>query len=108
MLDIIIRYFYTLNKMTTSTRKRGGLKTAKHVIKSTLQEDINKDLLERIPIDAFIQEHIQLIVKNTVGVICKKCGSDDVYCESRQLRSIDEATTKLYTCLNCGNKWRVD
>lgn len=86
----------------------GGLKVAKPVYKSTIQEEINKDLLERIPISAFLQEKIQVMVKNTVGIKCRKCGSEDVFCESKQLRSADEATTKIYTCLNCGNRWRVD
>ena len=93
---------------STSTSTTGGLKVSKKVFKASIQEDINKDLLERIPISAFIQEAITLMVKNTINIKCRKCGSDDVYCESKQLRSADEATTKLYTCLTCGNKWRVD
>ena len=81
---------------------------AKNDVISTLQNAINEDLRRTIPLEAFIQEKIQLMVKNTVGIRCKKCGSDDVFCESRQIRSADEATSKIYTCLNCGNKWRVD
>ncbi len=81
---------------------------AKNDVISTLQDAINEDLRKTIPLEAFIQEKIQLMVKNTVGIRCKKCGSDDVFCESRQIRSADEATSKIYTCLNCGNKWRVD
>lgn len=75
---------------------------------SSIQELINKKLLEMIPIDAFKQEEIQTKVKNTVGVICSRCKSDNVYVQSRQVRSADEAMTKFYECLHCGNRWRVD
>ena len=95
--------------MTTTNSTSGGLKISKKLVtKFTIQDEINKELLERIPISAFIQEKIQVMVKNTVGIKCRKCGSDNVYCQSKQLRAADEATTKLYTCLNCGNKWRID
>lgn len=97
-----------MSSKNKSKATSGGLKVSKKVFKASIQEDINKDLLERIPISAFIQETIKLMVKNTINIVCKKCGSDDVYCESKQLRSADEATTKIYTCLTCGNKWRVD
>lgn len=73
-----------------------------------LQRLIDKDLRERIPISVFIQEKIVTMIKNTVGIKCKVCGSDNVYVESKQVRSADEAMTKFYTCLNCGNKWRFD
>lgn len=87
----------------------GGLKVKKNVDhKSTIQESINEDLLRTINIQAFLQEAIQYMVKNTVGIKCKKCGSDNVWVESKQVRSSDEATSKFYTCLQCGNKWRVD
>ena len=95
-----------MKRVTIDTEIEGGSKNDKQI--SVLQEALNKDLFENIPMDAFIQERVQLMVKNTVGIRCRKCGSDDINCESRQMRSADEATTKIYTCLNCGNKWRVD
>lgn len=75
---------------------------------STIQELINKDLNERIKIKDFIIDNKIKLIKNTVNVICKQCGSDQIYVESHQIRSGDEAATKFYTCLSCGNKWRVD
>lgn len=88
--------------------QEGGLRVKKEVKEYRLQDDINKDLYERIPISAFIEESIDTKVKNTVGIKCKKCGSEEVYSESRQTRSADEAMTVFYTCLNCGNKWKVN
>lgn len=93
-----------------STRSKGGLKVSKKTTTDPLylQKLIDKDLRERIPISAFLQEKIVTMIKNTVGIKCKQCGSDNVYVESKQVRSADEAMTKFYTCLNCGNKWRFD
>lgn len=93
-----------------SSRFAGGVKVSKkkQIDPLYLQRLIDKDLRERIPIDAFKQKNIVTMVKNTVGIKCKQCGSDNVYVESKQVRSADEAMTKFYTCLNCGNKWRFD
>lgn len=85
----------------------GGLKVKKQQPKATIQSTINQYLYENIPISAFIQEVINVKVKNTVGIKCKKCQSDNIYSESRQTRSGDEAMTIFYECLNCGNKWKV-
>ena len=85
----------------------GGLKVKKNVPKATIQTEINQYLYDNIPISAFIQEVIKTEVKNTVGIKCKTCGSDNIYSESRQTRSADEAMTIFYTCLNCGKKWKV-
>lgn len=73
-----------------------------------IQDAINKVLYQTVPISAFIQDVIDARVKNTVGIYCKKCGSDNVFSESRQTRAADEATTIFYTCLNCGNKWKMN
>ena len=85
----------------------GGLKVKKATPKSTIQSSINQYLYDHIPISAFVQDTVNTMVKNTVGIKCKKCQSDNVYSESKQTRSGDEAMTILYTCLNCGNKWKV-
>ena len=86
----------------------GGLKVKKNVPKATIQTAINEDLYEDVPISAFIPETINTMIKNTVGIKCRKCQSDNVYSMSRQTRSGDEAMTIFYTCLNCGNKWKVN
>lgn len=75
--------------------------------KNIIQDMINDTLYKTTPISAFVTEAIVTRVKNTVGIVCRKCGSDNVYSESRQLRSGDEAASILYACLNCGQKWRV-
>lgn len=93
--------------MSEDKSLEGGLKVKKQTPKATIQTAINQYLYENIPITAFVQESINIQVKNTVGIKCKKCQSDNVYSESRQVRSGDEAMTIFYTCLNCGNKWKV-
>ena len=77
--------------------------------RTKLQELICKDLLNSINIDAFLPKSNinDLLIKNTVGVKCKNCGSENVNSYSKQVRSGDEATTVFYTCLDCKNKWRV-
>ena len=90
----------------TNTTQSGGLKVKKQAPKATIQTSINQYLYENIPISAFIQETVNTKIKNTVGITCFKCKSDNVYSESRQTRSADEAMTIFYTCLNCGNKWK--
>lgn len=100
----IINDFYFNNKYMST----GGLKTAKKIYTASYQADINADLYERIPISVFLQKQIQVMVKNTINIFCKRCGSDNVYCKSVQLRCADEATTKIFTCLNCGQTWRID
>ena len=92
---------------TPTPSTSGGLKKPPPQ-KYSIQTEINKKLFQTIPISAFIEETINTRVKNTVGVVCKQCGSDNVFSESRQTRSGDEATTIFYTCLNCGNKWKMN
>jgi DNA-directed RNA polymerase subunit M/transcription elongation factor TFIIS len=75
---------------------------------TTIQDTINSYFLKTIDIRAFTQEYVNNTVVNVVGIICKNCGSDQINVQSRQVRSADEATTKFFTCLKCGNKWRKD
>jgi DNA-directed RNA polymerase subunit M/transcription elongation factor TFIIS len=72
---------------------------------SGLQDLINIKLKE-IPMSAFIQTVMSNLVKNTFNILCPRCGSDEVNEQFRQTRSADEATTKFYTCLRCGKKWK--
>ena len=69
---------------------------------SDIQEIINKKMREKIDITAFVREVTQVKVANTHGVYCPMCGSNEVYCEIVQLRSSDEASDKIFTCLRCG------
>jgi len=39
---------------------------------------------------------------------CKKCNKRNVEITQRQTRSADEPPTTFITCLNCGNKFRID
>lgn len=93
-----------------SSKATGGVKVSKKPKYDPLyiQRLIDHELRARIPIDAFKQERIVTQVKNTVGIKCKQCGSENVYVESKQVRSADEAMTKFYTCLDCKFQWRFD
>lgn len=72
---------------------------------SGIQRLIDEDLRSKIHIEDFKQDVIKTKIKNTSDRKCKDCGSDNIYVMSVQTRSADEATTKKYECLNCGNKW---
>ena len=70
---------------------------------NSLQEIINKTLYELIKIDDFKTKDIKTLIKNTFGIYCPICGSDNVHEEMKQLRSGDEEANHIYKCLNCGN-----
>ena len=72
------------------------------------QEIINEFLDEQINLSLYKHTEESAMVKNTVGIKCRHCGSENVFVYSKQTRSADEATTKFYTCLDCGNKWSVN
>lgn len=98
----------TVTSDTSDSPSLTGGRTASSPPKRSLQSVINQVLYRNVPINLFIQRSIDMKVKNTVGITCKKCHSDNVFSESRQLRAADEATTILYTCLNCGNRWKMN
>ncbi len=89
-------------------KQTGGRKVKLVEVTNSIQDAINEDLRARVDISAFTQEYVQELVVNTVGLHCKRCNSDQINVISKQTRSSDEATSKFYTCLNCGNKWRQD
>lgn len=70
---------------------------------NSLQEIINKTLYELIKIEDFKTRDIKVLIKNTFGIYCPICGSDNVHEEMKQLRSGDEEANHIYKCLNCGN-----
>jgi DNA-directed RNA polymerase subunit M/transcription elongation factor TFIIS len=74
---------------------------------SDTQINILEDLIRLYPPNTFKKTSVNMLVKNTRGIVCKVCGSEDVNVVSKQLRSADEATSKIYTCITCGNHWRV-
>ncbi len=44
--------------------------------------------------------------KNIDGVKCPTCNSDNIYVETKQLRSGDEGATNIYECLVCHTRWQ--
>lgn len=72
-----------------------------------LQDSINEIIDEKFPMKLFAEAaELQSRVKNTFGVKCPKCGSEDIYEESVQTRSADEISSLFDICLNCNYRWR--
>ena len=74
---------------------------------NSIQQKINEDIDQMIDVSLYKTQETSVMIKNTVGIKCKVCGSDNVNLFTKQTRSADEASSRFYTCLNCGNKWRV-
>lgn len=72
---------------------------------NSIQISINEELRQLVKMDRFKQTAMTIKVKNTSDRKCRDCGSDNIYVMSVQTRSADEATTKKYECLDCGNEW---
>lgn len=72
-----------------------------------IQIQILKELVYKYPAEMFKPTKVQTMVKNTFGIKCSECGSENIYVKSVQLRSADEATSKIYTCIDCKHIWRV-
>jgi DNA-directed RNA polymerase subunit M/transcription elongation factor TFIIS len=71
-----------------------------------LQSKINEDLLKRIDISQFkAKQVLTMKIKNTIDIKCKKCGSENIYVRFVQMRGTDEATSRIYECLDCKNTW---
>lgn len=47
-------------------------------------------------------------VPNASEIKCFKCKKNQVYFYEIQSRSADEPTSLICTCLNCGNRWRMN
>ena len=75
---------------------------------NTIQLKINKDIDEMIDVSLFKSKEVSTLIKNTVGIKCPRCQSENVNVFEKQVRSGDEAKSRFYTCLNCGNKWKKD
>ena len=73
----------------------------------SIQEQIREKIDELFPIEKFssINEDVTF-VKNTIGIVCPKCKSENIYTYSKQTRSGDEAETKYCHCIDCGKTWR--
>ncbi|KII92476.1 hypothetical protein PLICRDRAFT_473348 [Plicaturopsis crispa FD-325 SS-3] len=39
---------------------------------------------------------------------CPECGHGEAYFQEKQMRSADEGSTILYTCVDCKHGWRVN
>ena len=73
-----------------------------------LQQMINQDIDKMVDTTIFKTEQINTLIKNTVGIKCPRCHGENVNVFEKQVRSGDEAKSRFYTCIDCGNKWRKD
>ena len=75
---------------------------------TTIQDKINKIVDEQFPIEKFAEAfEMQKLVKNTFGIKCPICGSNNIHKESEMLtRSIDEISKAHFVCIDCGKKFR--
>lgn len=75
---------------------------------TTLQDQIYEIVDKRFPIDEFIEEgEKNSKIKNTVGITCPTCKSDNIFVLIKQVRSADEEATKFFECLDCGYTWKL-
>lgn len=88
---------------------KGGLKVKKTKEETNnLQETINKKLYELIHMEDFLEEVLDMFKPNTYGVMCPNCKTkDNIYAETVQTRSSDEASDRFMRCLTCGYQWKV-
>lgn len=74
--------------------------------KETIQNKINEDIDNLIDISKYKKSIKNLIVKNTYGVKCPECKSENIHVDQQQMRSADEGATNFYTCIDCKFKWK--
>jgi len=53
-------------------------------------------------------EHESGETRMIVSEECPKCGHLEAYSEEKQMRSADEGSTILYTCVECKHGWRLN
>lgn len=39
------------------------------------------------------------------AIDCEKCGSNQTFCQTKQVRASDEGFTLFVTCIKCGSNW---
>lgn len=74
---------------------------------NTIQQIINKKLMEMIDMKAFVKKQTSMMQPNTYGITCPYCKvKDNIYAETVQTRSSDEASDRILKCLHCGAVWK--
>ena len=65
--------------------------------------DFIKSISESLP-----KQDDYKLVANTYGITCPNCKvKDNIYAETIQARSSDEASDRLLKCLSCGYQWKI-
>ena len=87
---------------------RGGAKRKKIETGNTLQQIISAKLRQLYNMNDFIKRDEGNMVANTYGVVCPHCHiKDQIYAETVQTRSGDEAADRICVCLKCGHRWKI-
>ena len=74
-----------------------------------MQEEIYEYVDKLLPIEQYLiteNKNMQMS-KNTAGVKCPNCGSENIFVRAKQMRSADETKTKFYTCIDCHFTWKL-
>lgn len=93
-------FFYMILMIGSAKRKQDNTNTIQSLISQRMRELYN--------MSNWIEKTDKNMVANTYGVVCPKCHvKDNIYAETVQTRSGDEAADRLCVCLNCGYSWKI-
>ena len=75
-------------------------------IVSSIQRQICIEDDKRTNTALYKSDNLDTLVKNIDGIKCPNCKSENINCETKQIRSGDEGATNFYICIDCQYKWR--
>ena len=87
-------------------KTKAGCPRCSYVAKGKIDMKITEKVDEFVPVAVVSEKEGN--VNPITDWECKKCNSKRAYFWIRQMRSGDEAASKFYKCVKCGNSVRVD
>jgi len=104
----VTRVSYNLNYNKSLKEVSIVFESDKNLIHGTKLEEIeneNKEKTERF--EKMLQEKYNSIndKKYSTLIKCRRCGSEEVRYDEKQVRSADEAATIFCSCTTCGQRW---
>lgn len=80
----------------------------KEIRSKKARELLNKTREEHFLALSLLQHSVDSVsVGADDGLECRSCKSNKITVEQRQTRSADEGFTVFFTCVSCGQRWRV-